>query len=309
MTMTVNDILTESKYKPQLRYIRGIAGKFNLVYSRRDYGRTRSYGHFFDYEDLINECFLKLARLQSKGILDYVMNATITVKGRIKYPLLGDIIANHLINYTRKTIRTSLYGNAVSLDEAGETNPDTGKPKNIKDTRINYIKPKKVKKLEGRPYIPTKTLNAPRLLLGGYKIGKSVIICLNKGFTNIGTESFENDLLDKIILEDYSKKVLKSLEKIRNGKLRQKIFLCELLYGYVKPKHHKDIATVLNVKYTVYIKRNIKKIFDVKTDVMYELNKKIIEIDFKNDPYKLRELEHTYKALKTGKTQAYWTGR
>jgi len=53
--MTVNDILTESKYKPQLRYIRGIAGKFNLVYSRRDYGRTRSYGHFFDYEYLIKK--------------------------------------------------------------------------------------------------------------------------------------------------------------------------------------------------------------------------------------------------------------
>ena len=300
--VTVTDIIELKKYKPVINYIKGIANKFSSYYSHITYANP------IDYDEIIQECYLKLLYLQRENKLEEIISGTVKEKGKIKYPLLGTVIKNHLINYVRNWKNESCFGSA-SLDEAEEINPDTGKPKNIKNTRINYIKPKKVKKLEGRPYIPTKTLNAPRLLLGGYKIGKSVIICLDKGFINIGTESFENDLLDKIILEDYSKKVLKSLEKIRNGKLRQKIFLCELLYGYVKPKHYKDIATVLNVKYTVYIKRNIKKIFDVKTDVMYELNKKIIEIDFKNDPYKLRELEHTYKAFKTGKTQAYWTGR
>jgi hypothetical protein len=310
------------------------------------------------------------------------MTATITVEGKVKYALLGDIISNHLKNYTKKIIETSLYGTA-SLDEAEEENPRTEAPKNIKNTKTDYeiprdvenikdtdchtcanfieskgeckiklIPPGKVKDLKGQcsfykrklepgeikeseaiKYIPTRTLNAPRLLLHyydsgklirvnkTYKIGnhryntvdlhasvqgKSVIINLNHGYINIGTESFTDDLVDRIILEEQAGKVYEALGKIRNGKLRQKIFLCELLYGYVKPRQYKLIAEVLNIE-TRKVERNITKIFEVKEDIEYKELKEFLKsrVMFNGNLYKWRELEQHYKATKKARIEGY----
>lgn len=251
---------------------------------------------------------MKLLYLQRENKLEKIISGIVKEKDKIKYPLLGNVIKNHLINYVRYWKNESCFG-AVSLDEAEEINPNTGRPKNIKDTRIKYIKPQKVKKLEGRPYIPTKTLNAPRLLFSKYT-GTKIIIHLNEGYIVIADKSFEDDTVDRIVLIETAREVMNNLDKFD-----QKIFWQELKNGYSKKRNYKDIAILLHT-YPNKIKRHIRKIFFIKEEVEYKRNKKIIEIEFKNDPYMLKELEENhklnkemYKTKKQIASTAYWIGK
>ncbi len=230
-------------YKPFINYIRGVSRKFGWTYAKNGLSQ----------EDIIQECFLKLFSLK-RGELKELIEAEITLKNKEnqtqkKYPKAGTYIKNHLIDKIKHMALDPLW-EALLLPEE-EINDYTGEskppfinnitkppPKNDKN-KLETCLSKRHKKLlkqnkkldPATPYINT-VMDSSRLFTSGHSIGKSIILNSGGGYISIGSNSFDNDVIDRMYLTEQSKIILKQLEGFKEGKFSQRLFFEELITGY-----------------------------------------------------------------------------